>query len=134
MYYQIVNNGLKIKTEDQELLFNGDNKLNTQSISKTTINDSIHVYLSKENNTDNYYLYINSTKGDLLTAKLTINGIDKNWEPKPFRVNLLKIPNDILEKGIKLTIPEFEFYEFYDTNSHHSKCDISDRTLIEELN
>jgi hypothetical protein len=133
MYYQITNNGLTMEREDQELLLNSENKLNTKSLFKNVIDDKIHIYLSKENKTGEYYIYINSTKGDLLNVNLTIGNIFKNWQPIPYKVNLLKIPTELLVKGINIHIPEFDFYDFYDIDTHHANCDITDHNLIQEI-
>jgi hypothetical protein len=132
MYYEIVNNGLTMEREDQEILLSTHNQLNSKSTLKNVIDDKIHVYLTKENNTENYYVYVNSTKGDLVNVNLTINGNVKNWQPKPYKVNLLRIPNELLNNGISLHIPEYDFNDYYDNNSHHSNCDISDYSLVEE--
>lgn len=132
MYYKAINNGLTMEREDQEILLATHNQMNGKSTLKNVIDDKIHVYLTKENNTENYYIYVNSTKGDLVTVNLNINDEIKSWQPKPYKVNLLKIPNDILSMGINLHIPEYDFKDYYDINSHHSNCEISDFSLVEE--
>ncbi len=133
MYYEIINNGLTMQRDDQEILLSTHNQMNSKSTLKNVIDDKIHVYLTKENNTENYYLYINSTKGDLINADITVNGETKNWKPTPYKVNLLRLPNDLLSSGVSLHIPEYDFNDYYDLNTHTSKCDISDPSLIQEF-
>jgi hypothetical protein len=133
MYYETINNGLTMDREDQEILLATHNHMNSKSTLKNVIDDKIHVYLTKENNTDNYYLYINSTKGDVINAELTFNGELRNWKPIPYKVNLLRLANDKLSSGIKLYIPEYDFTDYYNLESHPAKCDISDPSLIQEF-
>jgi hypothetical protein len=130
-YYETLNNNLTIELVDQENLLNTRNVMNSKSTFKHVIEDKIHVYLSKENNTENYFIYINSTQGDVFTVDILYDGRLKKWAPAPNRVNLLRLPTEILLNGVKLYISDYNYSDFYDMNSNYANCDIHDQSLIE---
>ena len=136
MYYITIGNGLTMEREDQEILLSTHNKLNSKSTFKHVINDKIHVYLSKESNTDNYYVYINSTGGDEFDVQISYHSFKskmKTWNPIPNRVNLLKIPNDILRGEIEIHIPKYNYKDLYSLETNPANCEISDMSYITEL-
>jgi hypothetical protein len=132
-YYETLKNDLTLILDDQEKLLNTRNVMNSKSTFKHVIEDKIHVYLSKENNTENYFIYINSTQGDKLTVNIIYNNRVKKWSPVPNKINLLKIPNDILLSGMKINIPEYNYFDIYDLNSNFANCEIVDTSLIENV-
>ena len=134
VYSKTIENGLRMEREDQEIILSTHNLINNKSTLKNVIDDKIHVYLSKEENTDDYYIYINSTKGDDVDVEINSDsGELKIWKPIPYKVNLLKIPNDLLEKGISINIPKFNFSDFYTKETNFANCQIDDRSLIQDI-
>ena len=132
-YYETLKNNLTLFLDDQEKLLNTRNVMNSKSTFKHVIEDKIHVYLSKENNTENHFIYINSTQGDRFIVDIIYDGRIKKWSPAPNRVNLLKIPNDILSTGLKINIPEYSYSDIYNLNSNSANCEILDTNLIENV-
>ena len=133
VYFKTIENGLTMERDDQEILLATHNLMNNKSTFKHVIDDKIHVYLSKENGTENYFVYINSTKGDEFEVEILYDNLVKKWNPIPFRVNLLKIPNQILESGVEIRIPEFDYKDLYTLETNCSNCEISDRSYIQEF-
>lgn len=134
VYFKTIEGGLTMERDDQEILLSTHNLMNNKSTFKHVIDDKIHVYLSKENGTENYFIYVNSTKGDEFEVQISYLGSKiKTWNPIPYRVNLLKIPNSILESGVEILIPKFDYKDFYTLETNCSNCEIDDRSYIQEV-
>ena len=132
-YYITISNGLKVNLENQETLLNTRNIMNSKSTFKHVIDDKIHVYLSKDAQ-DNFYIYINSTKGDRLSVYLSYQTKIFKWSPEPYVVNLLKIPNEVLNSGLSIRIPEHNYSDFYNIESNFANCEVKEMSLVRNIN
>ena len=132
-YYITISNGLKVNLENQETLLNTRNIINSKSTFKHVIDDKIHVYLSKDAQ-DNFYIYINSTKGDRLSVYLSYQTKIFKWSPEPYVVNLLKIPNEVLNSGLSIRIPEHNYSDFYNIESNFANCEVKEMSLVRNIN
>jgi hypothetical protein len=99
------------------------------------INDidyNLFLYLSKDDKDSRYYIIF---KSDIKsTLKLTIEKEELDTIEISDYPRVIEVTEELIQKGIKVEVPEFEHKEFFNLNKKLSSCNIIDYSIIEDIN
>lgn len=133
--YYVEEIGMSIKLDDCTSISKG-NILNNKSLLKNIIDDSISVYLDKEKTTGRYYIYVKSNISKFFTVLIKVKDIVYTFNhPENYYMPILIDVTDSFNehKLIDIHIPEYNFFDMYDTNTHFAECEIRDYSSVKNL-
>ncbi len=137
MLYIFNHNGLKIERVLIDNIKTANNKIDLVStcdylITKRIDNNdyNLFIYLSKEDSEDNYYLILASNIN--CDSEIEFEGNKKivRLSEKP---RVFKVDNSMIQKGIKVTVDEYNHIEVIDREKKICSCKIHDRNIVENL-
>ena len=132
--YYVEGNGLTIKCEDQESIFEG-NLLNSKSTLKNVIDDRISIYLANEENTNEYFISIRIDGDRTEEFLININESTYTFSPTVHNtVNIIDITDAIRSgKDVTVNIPRYGFIDVYNLSTHCAICNVIDRNIINSI-
>jgi spermidine synthase len=68
-----------------------------------------------------------------LSVNLSYHSKIVKWSPEPFKVNLLKVPNEILNTGLSIDIPEYNYSDLYNRESNFANCEVKEISLVQNI-
>jgi hypothetical protein len=96
---------------------------------------NFHLYFTKEESTDTYYI---SSWLNLDSPKKIILTVDEkqyNIDVLPFNIRTIVDVTSIIKEGKKIyiNVPDYKFTDMYEMTSDMSLCEIYDRNIIKNI-
>ena len=107
--------------------------LPTYPVIKTKDGGELFIYLAEDDNKELYISAVTMDCNNPITIELEYNSNILKYEVTSYPILFLRIPNDIIDSGFDIYVPEYNIRTHYTNKTKRAKCTIKDMKYMKEL-